>query len=63
MLCLGFCMASERGRLFLISLHPDLQVMARWHRLYSQPGHNWHLAKEWMDMLSCVALSLLDESW
>lgn len=30
---------------------------------YSQPGHNWHLAKEWMDMLSCVALSLLDESW
>lgn len=28
----GFCMASERGRLFLISLHPDLRVMARWHR-------------------------------
>lgn len=38
MLCLGFCMASERGRLFLISLHPDLQVMTRWHRLLLAAG-------------------------
>lgn len=62
MLCLGFCMASERGRLFLISLYPDLQVMARWHRLLLAAGT--YLAPcETVDIVHCVALSLFDESW
>lgn len=33
LLCLGFCMASECGRLFAIGLHPDLQKRICWHQL------------------------------